>query len=151
MREADVVRLLLGPLFLIGLLLIVRLHKRKAGRLLMLIGFLHVLGGTWVGREPLARIFREGFLGEADSALGNVASEMDKELVFWFLLWGVFVFIFGQVISCMERQGKRPAAFIGWELVTISLVAIALCPKGGFWFVLIPAFLIIKASRKPVE
>jgi hypothetical protein len=151
MREADVVRLLLGPLFLIGLLLIVRLHKRKAGRLLMLIGFLHVLGGTWVGREPLARIFREGFLGEADSALGNVASEMDKELVFWFLLWGVFMFIFGQVISCMERQGKRPAAFIGWELVTIGLVAIALYPKGGFWFVLIPAFLIIRASSKPVE
>ncbi len=72
------VQLLLRPL--------VRLHSRKVGRLLMLIGFLHVLGGTWVGRKPLARIFRDGFWGEADSALGNMASEMDKELVFWFLL-----------------------------------------------------------------
>jgi hypothetical protein len=151
MREADVVRLILGPLFLIDLLLIVRLHSRKVGRLLMLIGFLHVLGGTWVGREPLARIFRDGFLGEADSALGHMASEMDKELVFWFLLWGLLTFIFGQVISCMERQGKRPAAFIGWELAAMSLLAMALYPKGGFWFVLIPAFLIIKTSGEPVD
>jgi Family of unknown function (DUF6463) len=151
MREADVVRLILGLLFLIGLLLIVRLHSRKVGRLLMLIGFLHVLGGAWVGREPLARIFRDGFWGEADSALGNMASEMDKELVFWFLLWGLFMFIFGQLISCIERQGKRPAAFIGWELAAISLLAIALYPKGGFWSVLIPAFLIIKDSSKPVD
>jgi hypothetical protein len=151
MREVDVVRLILGPLFLIGLFLIVRLHNRKVGRLLMLIGFLHVLGGTWVGREPLARIVRDGLWGEADSALGHMASEMDKELVFWFLLWGMCMFIFGQVISCMERQGKRPAAVIGWELAALSLLAIAFYPKGGFWFMLIPAFLIIKDSSKPVD
>lgn len=151
MREADVVRLILGLLFLIGFLLIVRLHSRKVGRLLMLIGFLHVLGGTWVGRKPLARIFRDGFWGEADSALGNMASEMDKELVFWFLLWGLFMFIFGQLISWIERQGKRPAACIGWELAAISLLAIALYPKGGFWSVLIPAFLMIKDASKPVD
>jgi Family of unknown function (DUF6463) len=151
MHKADVVRLILGPLFLIGLFLIVRLHNRKVGRLLMLIGFLHVLGGTWVGREPLARIVRDGLWGEADSALGHMASEMDKELVFWFLLWGMCMFIFGQVISCMERQGKRPAAVIGWELAALSLLAIAFYPKGGFWFMLIPAFLIIKDSGKPVD
>ena len=117
----------------------------------MLIGVLHIFGGAWVGREPLARIFREGFFGEADSALGHVASQMDKELVFWFLLWGMFTFILGQLISCVEAQGKRPAALIGWELAAVSLLAIALYPKGGFWFVLIPAFLIIKASKQAVD
>jgi Family of unknown function (DUF6463) len=151
MREVYVVRLILGLLFLIGFVLIVRRHSQKVGRLLMLIGFLHVLGGTWVGRASLARIFWDGFWGEADSALGHIASEVDKELVFWFLLWGLFMFMFGQVISWIERQGKRPAAFIGWELAAISLLAIALCPKGGFWAVLIPAFLIIKASGTSVD
>ena len=89
MLEADLVRLSLGLLFLIGLWVLVRLHKRTAGHLLMLIGFLHILGGAWVGRGPLGRIVREGFFGEADSALGHVASQMDKELVFWFMLWGI--------------------------------------------------------------
>jgi Family of unknown function (DUF6463) len=151
MLEADVVRLTLGPLFLIGLLLIMRLRTRVAGRLLMLIGSLHIFGGAWVGRGPLAQISREGFFGEADSALGHVASQMDKELVFWFPLWGVFTFILGEVISWVEGQGKRPAAFIGWELVAISLVAIALYPKGGFWFVLIPAFLIIRDAKQQID
>ena len=151
MSEVDFVRLSLGALFLIGLGIIVRLRTRKAGRLLMLIGFLHVLGGAWVGRGPLSRIVREGFFGEADSALGHVASQMEKELVFWFMLWGIFTFIFGQLVSWMERQGKRPAAWIGWELMIIHLGAIALYPKSGFWFVLIPAFLMIKAADKPVD
>ena len=151
MPEADVVRLILGALFLLGFFLIVRRHRHQVGRLLMLIGFLHVLGGTWVGREPLARMVRDGLLGEADSALGHRASEVEKELVFWFLLWGLLMFMFGQVISGMERQGKRPAACIGWELAAMSLLAMALYPKGGFWFVLIPAFLIIKAAGRPVD
>src|SRR5262245_38158459 len=85
--EADLVRLSLGLLFLIGLWVLVRLRTRTAGRLLMLIGFLHILGGAWVGRGPLGRIVQGGFFGEADSALGHVASQIDKELVFWFMLW----------------------------------------------------------------
>ena len=148
MLEADLVRLSLGLLFLIGLWVLVRLRTRTAGHLLMLIWFLHILGGAWVGRGPLGRIIREGFFGEADSALGHVASQMDKELVFWFMLWGIVTFIFGQLVVWMERQGKRPPALIGWELTIMSFVTIALYPKGGFWFVLIPAFLMIKAAGK---
>jgi Family of unknown function (DUF6463) len=97
MLEVDLVRLGLGLLFLIGLWVLVHLRKRTAGRLLMLIGFLHILGGAWVGRGPLGRIVREGFFGEADSALGHVASQMDKELVFWFMLWGV---VTGRTFQC---------------------------------------------------
>jgi hypothetical protein len=108
MLEADLVRLTLGPLFLISLLVILYLRKRKAARLLMVIGVLHVLGGVVVGRGHLARIFRDGFFGEADSALGTVPAASEKELVFWFLLWGVFNFLLGQLVSYMERQGRRP-------------------------------------------
>lgn len=147
MLEVDLVRLALGPPFFIGLWIIVRRGRRKVGRTFMLIGVLHVLGGCFVGREPLIRIFRDGFLAEADSALGNLPSQTDKELVFWFLLWGVFAFLLGQLISSTEGRGERVPAFIGWELVVINLVAAALYPKGGFWLVLIPAFMIIRAAK----
>ncbi|MCA1632282.1 MAG: DUF6463 family protein [Acidobacteria bacterium] len=151
MLEADLVRLALGPLFLACLLTILYLRRRKAARLLMAIGVLHVLGGAWVGREPLARIFREGFFGEADSSLGRVPAEMDKELIFWSLLWGVFTFLLGQLVSWMEKQGQRPPAYFGWELAAISLLAALLTPKDGFWLVLLPAFLIIRGAEKTVE
>lgn len=148
MLEADLTRLALGPPFLLCLLVVFLLRKRKAARLLMAVGVLHVLGGLWVGREPLLRIFREGFFGEADSALGNVPAAADKELLFWFVLWGVYTFVLGQLLSWMEQRGQRPPAYLGWELIVINLIAAALMPKGGFWLVLIPSYLIIRESRQ---
>lgn len=148
MLEADLTRLALGPLFLICLGVVFYLGERKAARLFMVIGVLHGLGGAWVGREPLVRIFREGLLGEADSGLGNVPAHMDKELFFWFALWGVFTFVLGQLLSWMERQGQRPPAWLGWELIAVNLAAAALYPKGGFWLVMIPSFLIIREARR---
>jgi uncharacterized protein DUF6463 len=146
MLEADLVRLSLGLLFLIGFWVLGCLRQRTAGRLLMLIGLLHLLGGAWVGRGPLGRMVREGVFGEADSALGHLASQIDKELVFWFMLWGIVTFLFGQLVAWMERQGQRPPALLGWELMIMNVVTIALYPKGGFWCVLIPALLMIKAA-----
>ncbi len=147
MLEADLVRLILGLLFLMCLLVVFYLRKRKAARLLMAIGILHVLGVMWVGRKPLSRIFREGFFGQADSAMGTVSAHADKELVFWSLLWGAFTFLMGQLISSLDKEGKRPPAYIGWELVGIILIAALLAPKDGFWLMLVPAFILIKDAR----
>ena len=146
MLEADLVRLALGPLFLVCLLVILYLRKRKAARLLMVIGVLHFLGGIVVGRRHLARIFGEGFFGEAESDLGTAPAAAEKELVFWFLLWGVFNFMLGQLVSHMEGRGLRPPAYFGWELAAISLLSASLLPKGGFWLMLLPAFLLIKEA-----
>jgi len=147
MIEADLVRLILGLLFLLCLLVVFYLRKRKAARLLMAIGILHVLGVMWVGRKPLSRIFREGFFGQADSAMGTVSAHADKELVFWSLLWGAFTFLMGQLISSLDKEGKRPPAYIGWELVGMILIAALLAPKDGFWLMLVPAFILIKDAR----
>jgi hypothetical protein len=148
MIEADLTRLALGPLFFVCLLVVVYLGRRKAARLLMVIGVLHVLGGVWVGREPLMEIVRGGFFGQADSGLGHVPPATDRELLFWFVLWGVYTFVLGQLLSWMEKQGQRPPAYLGWELVGVNLIAAALMPKGGFWLVLIPSFLILRESRR---
>lgn len=150
MLEADIVRLILGSLFLICLLVVFRLRKRKAARLLMVTGVLHILGGFWVGRGPLMRIFSEGFFGEADSALGTLPAHAEKELLFWFLLWGMFTFLLGQVISWLYKEGKRIPAYIGWELAVITLLAALLAPKNGFWLMLVPAFMLVKDAKAKV-
>jgi len=147
MLEADLVRLVLGVLFLICLLVVFYLRKRRAARLLMVIGVLHVLGVIVVGRKSLSRIFSEGFFGQADSAMGTVPAHATKELVFWSLLWGAFTFLLGQLISWLEKEGKRVPAYIGWEVGGISLFAALLAPKDGFWLMLLPAFILIKEAR----
>jgi hypothetical protein len=151
MLEADLVRLTLGLLFLVCLAVVVYLRERKAARLIMAIGVLHFVGAAWVGRGPLAQILREGFFGEADSALGRIPSRVERELIFWSLLWGVFTFLLGQLISFLERQGKRPPAYIGWELAAFSLAAALLAPKDGFWLLLLPAYMLVRGARKGVE
>lgn len=146
--EADLVRAALGPLFFIAFAVISYLGRNKVGRLFMTIGVLHVSGGLVVGREPVARIVREGVVGEADSALGNMPEHMDKELVFWFMLWGVYTFLLGQLASWVEREGKRLPAHVGWQLIAVNLAAVVLLPKGGFWLVLIPGYLIVRDARR---
>lgn len=146
--EADLVRAALGPLFLISLAVIHHLGRNKIGRLFMAIGVLHICGGLVVGREPVMRIIREGIIGEADSAMGNVPQHIDKEMAFWFLLWGVFTFVLGQIASWVEQEGKRLPAHVGWQLIGINLAAALLIPKGGFWLVLIPAYMIVRDARR---
>jgi hypothetical protein len=147
--EADLVRVVLGVLFLSSLAVILYLGRNKPGRLLITIGVLHIGGGLVVGREPVMRIVREGVLGEADSAFGNAPQYMDKELAFWFFIWGVLTILLGQVSNWLESKGMGLPASIGWQLIVVNLAAAILIPKGGFWFVLIPAYMIVRnASRQ---
>lgn len=148
MVTADLLRLLLIPPFLIGLWIILRRREKKVGRTLMLIGSIHVLGGVLVGWRPLVRIFREGFFGEADSTIGHLPEDLRQETLFWFLLWGLMAILLGQVVARMEGLGERLPARLGWELAVLSVVAIALAPKGGFWWVLLPAYWIVRESRR---
>jgi Family of unknown function (DUF6463) len=148
MVPADLLRLVLIPPFLIGLWIIVRRRERKVGRTLMLIGAVHMLGGVLVGWEPLVRIFQEGFFGEADSTIGHIPAEEEQEMVFWFMLWGVMAIFFGQVVARVEGLGERLPAWLGWELAAMSLLGIMLAPKGGFWWVLLPAYWIVRDSHR---
>lgn len=143
MPEADLVRAGLLPIMLASTIWIWRKGRHVAGRLLVLIGILHLSGG-WVGREPLTRIAEGGFFNQADSAVGNVLARADQELVFWFLLWGGFTILMGQLVIVLQAKGLRPPAWWGWELGAINLAAALMMPKGGFWWVLLPAYLIIR-------
>ncbi len=145
---ADLVRLALVPPFLLGLWIILRRRERKVGRTLMLIGAVHGLGGILVGWRPLVRIFERGFLGEGDSTIGHLPSRTDQETVFWFLLWGVMAFLLGQAVAHMEDLGRRLPPRLGWGLAAMSLAAIVLAPKGGFWWVLLPAYWIVRGPGR---
>jgi Family of unknown function (DUF6463) len=145
-RDADLVRAALIPFVVVGSVLIWRTGRFVAGRLLILIGSLHCAGAI-VGRAALGRIITTGFVGEADSALGQVSQKADQELLFWFLLWGAVTVMLGQAIVDLQRRGEFPRRVIGYELIAVNVVCCLLMPKAGFWWVLIPGWLI--ARRHP--
>jgi hypothetical protein len=147
--EADLVRLAIFPVMLTGAVLIWRSHRHVIGRLLTLIGTLH-LGGVWVARDAVRRIVTGGILGQADSAVGRLAARADQELVFWFALFGVWTIFLGQVAVMLERRGVALPRWFGWQLLIASLMAATLAPKDGFWWLVLPAVLIIRGgSNRP--
>jgi hypothetical protein len=146
MLEADAVRIAIFPVMLLGAILIWRSHRHVAGRLLILIGVLHLAGG-WVARRPLSRIVANGFVNQADSAVGRLPAVADQELVFWFLLWGLVTVALGQAVVLLEKCGGGPPRWWGWQLLILNLICAVLLPKGGFWWVLLPAWLIIRGER----
>ena len=93
-------------------------------------------------------MFHGGILGEGDSGLGKVPSDIPKEMMFWFLILGPFIFLLGYLLAWIEGEGKHAPASIGWQLLAVSLAAIVFDPKGGFWFLLLPAIWIIRDAKK---
>ncbi len=148
MREVDFVRVSLIPLMAIAVAVVWKLKECKSGRLLMIIGILHSIAGGIAGRRFLRRMVHEGLLGEGDSGLGKVPSDVPKEMMFWFLIFGPFIFMLGYLLAWIEREGKNAPASIGWQLLIVTLAALVLDPKGGFWFLLLPAIWIIRDARK---
>ena len=113
---------------------------KLAGRLLMGIAVIHFVVGLRVGRGALARIAQDGFF----AALG---AHLDRNLLFWFLFASPMLWIIGQLVVWADAHGLRPPAWLGWQVLTVSLVGLALMPRSGFWLVLVPAVLLLAASR----
>jgi hypothetical protein len=145
MLEADLVRVAIAPVMVLGAILIWRSKRYVVGRLLILIGVLHLSGG-WVARQALERILENGVISQADSAVGKLPSYADQELVFWFLLWGLMTAALGQVLIMLEQRGVLPPRWWGWQLLILNLICAVLMPKGGFWWMLLPAGLIIRRN-----
>jgi hypothetical protein len=148
MLVADLVRLAIAPIMVVGAILIWRSKRYIVGRLLILIGVLHLSGG-WVARQALKRMVENGFIGQADSAVGMLPSYTNQELAFWFLLWGLMTAALGQVLIMLEQRGVLPPRWWGWQLLILNLICAALMPKGGFWWMLLPAWMIIRRNQHP--
>jgi hypothetical protein len=147
MAQVDFLRFSLIPMMLTGTLVIWWMGRHVAGRLLVLIGTLH-LSGAWMLRGPLARMAANGIVGQADSAVGRVPAMSDQELTFWFLLWGLFVILLGQCVITMEKRGALPPRWWGVELLVVSLISGVLIPKTGFWWITLPALAIIRRGER---
>lgn len=143
MLEADLVRAALFPVMLTGAILIWRRRRFVVGRLLILIGTLHLVG-VGVGRAAVRDIIVRGVVGQADSAVGKLGLFAEQELVFWFALWGIWTIFLGRMAIIAERGGLQLPPSLGWQLLAVNVACAVLMPKGGFWWVFVPAWLIIR-------
>jgi hypothetical protein len=105
------------------------------------IGLLHCTLFLWFGRATLGSIAAEGFWNTIDPI-------KPRQVLFWALLTGVFGLLLGQLALWVSHQGKALPAFLGWQLLGITLVCGILMPFSGGWLFAVPGTLIVLGARK---
>ncbi|UOQ52553.1 DUF6463 family protein [Hymenobacter cellulosivorans] len=116
--------------------------KRWIGRTLIGIGLLHTVFAIMVFSPIWAALVREGLLN-------TVNRQLQREAAYWFLFFGFVVLLLGALIDWCEAQGSRLPAFLGWGLLAMTVVGVAVMPVSGMWLALIPAIGLIRQQTAP--
>jgi len=111
--------------------------KRWVGRSIVAIGLLHTVFGLVGFRNILAMLLREGIFN-------TVNGQPDREMAFWFIFFGFLLIVFGALIDWCESKGIKLPLFLGWGLLTITIIGVMLMPVSGFWLVIVPSIGAIR-------
>jgi hypothetical protein len=117
--------------------------KHWIGRWLIGVSVLHSLFAVSVFHTAYSALIARGFV----NAIGNDAR---AGAAVWFFLFGVALFLCGIAVSALERSSLPVPRTLGWGLLVLGFLGIALMPASGFWLVLPPALAIL-FRRQPVQ
>lgn len=115
--------------------------SRFAARWIIGAGVLHSALFLWYGRRLFGAIASEGFWN-------TIRPFQERQVVFWALLAGVFFLLVGQLALWIAKQGKALPAYLGWQLIGITLVCGILMPVSGAWLFAVPGILIALGERE---
>ncbi|GAA4038768.1 hypothetical protein GCM10022409_25520 [Hymenobacter glaciei] len=98
---------------------------------------LHTVFGVVVFSSVWAELFREG-------VLNTVNQQPMRSVAYWFLFFGFLLLLLGALVDWCEAQATTLPAFLGWGLLAMTLVGVAVMPISGMWLALIPAIGLIR-------
>jgi hypothetical protein len=113
-----------------------------AGGLLIGVALVHAAFGAWFGRGSLFGMLKDGLISSVDS-------HAERGLVFWFLMVSPLLLLIGQLCVFLAERGIAPPRWLGFEVLLLTLACAVLMPVSGFWLLLPPAALLLRASAAP--
>ena len=117
-----------------------------SGYWLLVTSIIHVIIGFWLYGEPLAGIVRDGFFNSV--APNPFAPDFAREDAFWFMTLTAFFVILAQLCFWAHSRKIALPGFTGWVLLVTSIIGAIAIPISGCWLLMVPAVLIVVASRK---
>lgn len=106
------------------------------GKTIILIGIIHLIYGFAVFRDVIFQIISEGFFN-------TVQEQPLKNAAFWFIFFGFLVVILGFLVNYLERLSIALPSFLGWSLLGVTCLLVAIMPVSGAWAILLPAVGLI--------
>lgn len=112
--------------------------KAWIGRWLVGVALLHTALSLAVFHEVFASVLGRGVV----DTVGNDAA---TGLAVWCVLFGGALLLCGLSISALERASPGAALPkpLGWGLLALALVGVALMPASGFWLAIPPALAVL--------
>lgn len=110
--------------------------KQWIGRWLVGVSVLHMLFAIATFRGVYSAMFDRGFVNA-------VGGDPLSSAAVWFFLFGPALFLCGIAVSALERSSRPVPKLLGWGLLLLAVLGIALMPASGFWLVLPPAVAIL--------
>ena len=122
--------------------------NHQLGRLLVATGVFHALVGVTFFREPLAAIFADGFF-DAIAIPGSLTVHPDRMAAMWFLVPSPLFMLLGQIVNRALGSGDWAVLrIIGWHLLGLGVVGVAMLPISGFWILIVLGPLFVRAARE---
>ena len=113
-----------------------------SGVFLVATGLLHTAFALFAGKNLYVDIIQDGIVGA-------IGSDYSRHFAFWFLICGIFLVVFGQVLHFYIKKVQQPApAFFGYALLALAIAGCLVVPASGFWLFIPQALIIICANRK---
>lgn len=103
------------------------------GKTIIVIAVIHIIFGLTDYSSTFAEIIDAGVINTINGA-------PLRDLAFWFVFFGLTIFVFGFFVDWCEREYHDLPDFLGWSLLALTIIIVALMPKSGRWTLFIPAF-----------
>lgn len=115
--------------------------KHWIGRWLIGVSIIHTLFAVFVFSEVLQSIVQRG-------VFDSVGNDPMTGAVVWFVLFGALLFVCGLAVAMLEQAtGGLPPKPLGWSLLALALLGVALMPASGFWLAFPPAIAVLTGKR----
>lgn len=115
--------------------------KKWIGKVIILIGVIHLIFGFITFRAAWAEMLQQGFFN-------TVAGHLGHNIAFWFIAFAFLTLILGGLIDWCEGNKQPLPRFLGWSLLALSFSGVVMMPISGWWLLLIPAIGSIRQSGK---
>ena len=109
--------------------------KNWRGKVIMVVAAIHTVLAVFSFGSHYREIITEGVVNTVTTAASGLAV--------WFFLFGVLLFIAGQLVLSIEENNKQVSKAIGISLLLLAILGTALMPASGFWLILPPAISLV--------
>lgn len=114
--------------------------KLWKGYWIMITAIIHTIYALVYFKEDWTLLFQNGFI--------NAITNVHLALAVWFFLFGLLLFMLGQLINQIEKQAKPVSMALSYNLALMTILGVLVMPVSGIWLMFPPVIGLIINSHQ---